>query len=152
MYNICIYILYIICVYVNYIYNIVRAQCLTILLLQHFALSGTINWIQLIVPESAKCCNLKMVKHCALTNICTYILYNIYIYIYYMYIIHTTYRYIHIQAVRYIYIYIEREREREIERPRKNRPGVLTRSKGTHPSNAVLPTVFSIVFSVSITK
>jgi len=47
----------------------VRAQCLTILLFKHFALHGTINWIQLIVPRSAKCLNSTMVKHCALTTL-----------------------------------------------------------------------------------
>jgi hypothetical protein len=59
----------------------VRAQCLTILLLKHFALCGTItgsaikafctlrnnDWIQLLLRKSAKCFNSKMVKHCALT-------------------------------------------------------------------------------------
>ena len=45
----------------------VRAQCLTILLYKHFALCGTM--IQLIVPQSAKCFYIKMVKHCALTNV-----------------------------------------------------------------------------------
>ena len=42
---------------------VVRAQCLTILLQKHFALRGTINWIHLIVPRSAKCFYSKMVKH-----------------------------------------------------------------------------------------
>jgi hypothetical protein len=57
----------------------VRAQCLTILLFKHFALCGTITGSSycsvkckmlkdpVIVPESAKCLNSKMVKHCALT-------------------------------------------------------------------------------------
>jgi hypothetical protein len=46
----------------------VRAQCLTIVLFKHFALRGTINWIQLIVPRGARCFYSSMVKHCALTE------------------------------------------------------------------------------------